>query len=517
MTLATLLLLSSLPAGTVQVGPARTYKTIQAGIDAAIEGDTIEVDAGDYPGTAVKITKSNLTLKGVGGRPHLSFSGNIPNDKGILVVEGETVHDLVIENLEISGAQGASGNAAAIRFQGKNLTVRDAYLHHSQNGILEGNALVTGSVVLVERSELAWNGVPDSGTEHNIYISASVQSFTLRYSYSHHAKEGHLVKSRALENHIIANRIMDEQPVSDNGSTDQSSALIDLPQGGRGYIIGNLLHKGVNTQNKNAAIWFAGENGANAPHEIYVVNNTYVSATGASTTAMVLAKRVGTAFVANNLTVGDGVTLLDFQPAEAAAGRVITVVNNYVDDALDKLTLFGGNLNAPADITYSAAGNQHILDPKLVNRAGFDWRLQPDSPAVNNGVAPGLAHGVDLTPVSQYTHPTAGETRPEDGPIDIGAYELLAGVPISEDETPNAENGGTTSDGTIITGPPPVAPAPPPQVATNNTNDILAGGASISGNCSEVGGASWLLVALAATLLGARARSRTRWYRASTL
>lgn len=515
MLLAVVLMAQTLPAGTVQVGPARTYKTIQAGIEAAVDGDTIAIDAGDYPNTAVKITKSNLTLKGVGGRPHLSFTGNIPNDKGILVVEVPTVHDLTIEGLEISGARGASGNAAAIRFQGKNLTVRDAYLHHSQNGILEGHGDVSGSVVLIERTELAFNGVADSGYEHNVYISSSVESFTLRYSYSHHAKEGHLVKSRAHNNFIIANRIMDELPVSDGGTTDQSSALIDLPQGGRGYIIGNLLHKGSNSQNKNAAIWFARENGNNAPHELYVVNNTYVSATGVSTTSLILAARAGVAFVANNLGLGDGVTLLNFDPAESASGRVFTVVNNYVDDALGQITLFDGATSAPTDIDYSYSGNQHILDAKLVNRAGFDWHLAADSPAINNGVDPGSAHGVDLSPVAQYLHPTTGETRPQAGPLDVGAYEAQAGTPIADEPPSPMEE---PDDGGTITGPPnPNPPAAPPPEAAENTDDMLAEGAQVGGVCAEVGASSWLAIGALAAILALRARSRRRWYRASTL
>ncbi|HSI03080.1 MAG TPA: choice-of-anchor Q domain-containing protein, partial [Myxococcota bacterium] len=338
--------------------------------------------------------------------------------------------------------------------------------------------------------------------------------FTLRYSYSHHAKEGHLVKSRALNNFIIANRIMDELPVADGGTMDQSSALIDLPQGGRGYIIGNLLHKGSNSQNKNAAIWFARENGNNAPHELYVVNNTYVSATALASTAMILAARVGIAFVANNLGLGDGVTLLNFDPAESAAGRVFTVVNNYVDDALGQITLFDGATSAPADITYSYSGNQHILDAKLVNRAGFDWRLDTGSPAINNGVDPGSAHGVDLSPVAQYLHPTTGETRPQAGPLDIGAYEAQAGTPIvDEPATPTQED-----DDGIITGPPnPNTPPPPPPEAAENTDDMLAGGARIDGVCTEVGGSSWLAIGVLAAILALRARSRKRWYHSSTL
>jgi hypothetical protein len=506
MPLVTMLITSILLAGTVQIGPSRTYKTIQEGVDAAVDGDVVEIDAGDYPGTAVKIATSNLTLKGVGGRPHLTYSGNNPNDKGILVVEDATVHDLVLENLEISGATGASGNAASVRFQGKNLTVRDCYLHHSQNGILEGNGAVTGSVVLVEQSELAFNGIPDSGTEHNMYISASVQTFTLRFSYSHHAKEGHLVKSRAQETYILANRLMDELPVLDGGSTDQSSALIDLPQGGRAFVVGNLLHKGSNTQNKNAAIWYGGENGDNAPHELYVVNNTHVSDTGFATTAMILAKRGAVIFAANNLVMGDGVTILDFQPLDSAADRIFTIANNLVDDALDKLTLFSGSVIATADVTYTASSNQTIADAKLVNRASFDWHLLADSPAIDKGIDPGTSLGFDLTPAFQYVHPVTSEARPEVGPLDAGAYEYGTATPTTSQPPSSNPDGGT------ITGPPnPNTPPPPPPPAADKTDQSLANGASILGSCAGVG-AEWsvvLLVLLVRLVLARRRSSKT--------
>ena len=41
----------------------------------------------------------------------------------------------------------------------------------------------------------------------------------------------------------------------------------------------------------------------------------------------------------------------------------------------------------------------------------------------SQSVSPGLAGSFDLTPVFQYVHPTGREPRPDDGAIDIGAYE----------------------------------------------------------------------------------------------
>src|SRR3954469_6092433 len=96
-----------------------------------------------------------------------------------------------------------------------------------------------------------------------------VRSFTLRYSYSHGAKVGHEVKSRALTNYILYNRITDEQ-----GGT--ASYGIDLPNGGTAYIIGNIMQKSAQSGN-SARIAFAAEGGSNPAQQLYVVNNTMVS------------------------------------------------------------------------------------------------------------------------------------------------------------------------------------------------------------------------------------------------
>ena len=95
------------------------------------------------------------------------------------------------------------------------------------------------------------------------------KKFTLRWSSSHHAKVGHLVKSRADENHILYNRLMDE-------ADGTSSYAINLPNGGTSYVIGNLVQQGPQTQ--NAAILAYGEEGTTNPKaDLYVVNNTFVN------------------------------------------------------------------------------------------------------------------------------------------------------------------------------------------------------------------------------------------------
>jgi hypothetical protein len=82
--------------------------------------------------------------------------------------------------------------------------------------------------ILIERSVFAHNGAGD-GQSHNIYIGR-IRTFTLRFSHSHDSVSGHGVKSCARINRIEYNRLTDE----DDGN---SSNLIDLPDGGYGYVV----------------------------------------------------------------------------------------------------------------------------------------------------------------------------------------------------------------------------------------------------------------------------------------
>ena len=175
-------------------------------------------------------TQSNLTIRGVGGRPHLDAAGAVAEGKGIWVIKG---HHTTIENIEFSGAAVEDGNGAAIRQEGRGLTVRHCYFHHSQEGILTGAD--PDSEILIEYSEFSHHGFHD-GKSHNMYIGA-VKKFTIRFSYVHHAQVGHNVKSRARETLVLYNRIMDE-------ADGNSSYAVDIPNGGRAYLIGNLIQHG---------------------------------------------------------------------------------------------------------------------------------------------------------------------------------------------------------------------------------------------------------------------------------
>ncbi len=366
---------------TLRVGPGATYVTPCQAVAAAADGDTIEIDAaGVYDGDVCAIARSRLTLRGVNGRAHIDAAGKNAGGKGIWVIQGD---DTVVEGIEFSGATVPDQNGAGIRQEGTNLTIRNCYFHDNEDGILTNAD--PNSEILIETSEFARNGYGD-GYSHNLYIG-NIKRFTLRYCYSHSAKVGHLVKSRAQQNFILYNRL--------TGEADGSESYeINLPNAGSSYVIGNLVQQGPTTQN-SALLDYGSEGPSNPGQDLYVINNTFVN--------------------------------------ERSGGAVFVSINTAVTvPAIIKNNIFMGSGTPVSQTGAVVANNFSAGDPGLVDAAHFDYHLSPGSPCVEAGTDPGsTSAGVSLVPIAQYVHPASFEGRTTVGTIDLGAYELngAAGAP----------------------------------------------------------------------------------------
>jgi len=363
------------PANILRVGPGRAYATPSAAAAAANDGDVIEIDNGDYLDDVVVWRNNNLVLRGIGGRAHMKATQIIPytsgndreNGMGIWVTRGSNI---TVENIEFSGARVPDENGAGIRVIGPDLTVCNAYFHDNENGILGGAGTLT-----IEYSEFNHNGLGDYGRTHNIYVDGG-NKLIFRHNYSHHAYIGHNLKSRASENYVLYNRIMDEVD-------GQSSYAIDIPNGGLSYIIGNLIQQGTQTDNYSVVAYGAEGLLAGRTHNLYVANNTIVNDYGSG-------------------------RFLDIDTGTASA----KIINNIFTG--------GGNIKrGPGDLLT----NLETSDAGLVNIDGFDYRLLASSAARDAGSNPGFGDGMDLTPAYQYVHNSMRETRDKDSDIDIGAYE----------------------------------------------------------------------------------------------
>lgn len=411
-----LMLISLAEAAVRSVGPGQPYATPCQAIAAAQDGDTIEIDAaGSYNGDVCAITKNNLVIRGVNGRAKIDAAGRYAWGKGIWVVAGDNT---VIENIEFSGAKVPDRNGAGIRLDKGNLTVRNCVFHHNENGILGGSY----GRVLIEHSEFYDNGYGD-GLSHNIYITAGVAEFTLRYSASRRANVGHLVKSRAARNYILYNRLTQEDGTG--------SYEIDLPNAGLAYVIGNVIQQSGSTQNRGMLSYgFEGLSTA-APNQLYVVNNTFVSTRPAGATFVQVASSVtAQPVVRNNIFSGSG--SFTFPAGAQMAGNV-------------------------------SSGDMGFLDP-----VRYDYRISNLSAALNAGVDPGSGQGFPLRPAMQYHHPLCAVVRQDVGPIDAGAFEY-----------------GTPESSPVCAGPvqPPPPPAPELSAFTVSSSSVVSGG-SLTANVS---------------------------------
>ncbi len=360
-----------------------TYSTVKAAYDAAISGDTLEIESGTYTGSEgwVVIYKNNLTLRGVGPtRPVLDANGGATANKGILVVYAA---NLTVENLELANAYIPASvglNAAGIRYQPGSspalLTVRNCYFHHNQNGILGGEG--SGTDIVLENCEFYRNGAGD-GYSHNMYISTA-RSFTLKNCYVHDALYGHEVKTRAATNYILYNRISNE--------TGSAARELQLANGGTAYVIGNVIVQG---NGGNSQIITYGDEGSHPNPYLYIINNTIVNRRWNGAQFIYNAKSNSTALYQNNI----------FQLLRG-----------------NETIISGPGTQVSNLVTYDAG---------FVDMNGYDFRLTAASTgAINMGTAPGFGYNsVDLTPVEQYVHPYSQEARPGDGVIDIGAYEYI--------------------------------------------------------------------------------------------
>lgn len=355
-----------LDARILKVGPGRTY-SIPSDVAAIVaDGDTIQIDAGEYIGDASVWYPDNLYIHGVGGYAHIRANGVYAQGKGTWVIKG---NNTTVENIEFSEASVPDENGAGIRQDGGTIRIRNCYFHNNENGILGGDG---GGKMIIEYCEFGYNGFGD-GYTHNMYISGP-DTFILRYSYSHHAKIGHNLKSRAKVNFIEYNRIMDEEQGT-------ASYAIDIPNGGLTYIIGNLIQQGPNTDN-STIISYGAEGLSNPNSNLYMINNTVVNDRGSGN--FVYVQSGAEATIQNNIF--------------AKSGTVLSGTGNLVTNLVTN-------------------------DPGLNDIANFDYRLTSNSSAINSGSNPGYGNDYNLSPIYQYVHVADKEERPLDDKIDIGAYE----------------------------------------------------------------------------------------------
>lgn len=358
----------------IYIGPTREYKTAKDAQTAIQDGFIIQIDEGTYDDVTTW-TSNNITIRGEGKVIYDLKGKNISNRKAIWVIQG---NNITIENIEFIGAAVGDRNGAGVRYEGNGkLTVKNCYFHHNEDGILTGNK-GTEDITIIG-CEFHDHGKSNGGFSHNIYIGEGAK-FTMINSYSHDAYEGHDVKTRADENYILYNRIVDH---NDWNTDKASSYLIDLPEGGLSFIIGNEFHQSIKASNP-AAISYAKENLKGPIQRLYMINNTFVNSK------------------TNNST------LINF-----GGNPEINIQNNIIN-----------NFTNISNGSYTGILDNNENNPTFIDKDNMNYELKADSSGVNMGITLSTEDSMNLIPISEYSHPKTLINRIIKDKIDIGAHEL---------------------------------------------------------------------------------------------
>ena len=229
-------LLSPAQAATLVVGPERQPASFAEVLGRAKDGDEIVVLPGIYKGVTAVIEQKRLTIRGRGQRPVFIYDGKLAEGRAIFVVKDG---DVRLENLEFRGARASGANAAGVRFEKGRLEVVRCGFFDNEHGLVTANTRDAELTIL--ESEFARAPKEVGGLNHLLYVG-TIASFTLTGSRLHGGFEGHLLKSRAKENHILYNMIRD-------GSEGEASYEVDLPNGGLATLIGNVISQSPRSQN----------------------------------------------------------------------------------------------------------------------------------------------------------------------------------------------------------------------------------------------------------------------------
>jgi len=359
----------------LRVVPGQPLLSLSETARAARDGDTIEVESGDYAGDVSAWPQSDLTIRGVGIRPRLLADGKSAEGKAIMVIKGKRVR---IENLEFRGARVRDRNGAGIRLESGPLTVSSCAFVDNENGILAGN--VSTIEIAIDGSVFDGNGNAE-GSAHNLYVGTVARLEVVGCLFSR-ARVGHLLKSRAAVNSVRYSRMSCEDGTS--------SYELEFPNGGRTTVLGNLIQQGPASENMTI-ISYGAEGYRGPDNSLSLAFNTIVNDRPQGGVFLRVAKGADHVTLANNLLVGPG-------------------------------TL---SVEAPLD----SRGNMEVARKEFADPSRFDYRLRAKSPVVGQAGFRGAGNGTIEAPLREYVHEAMScplERMSALTPLSPGAFQRLA-------------------------------------------------------------------------------------------
>lgn len=224
------------------------------------------------------------------------FDGETCEGKAALVLRGvgSTVDGIVFRNMRVP-----DGNGAGIRIELGDLTVTNSMFLDSQEGILGATDQPTR--IRIDRSTFSGLGQCDETPDcaHSIYL-ANTGTISVTNSRFERGRGGHYVKLRSPMVSITTNSFDDTQGRKTN-------YMIDLPEGARGRIAGNVFVQGRNKENWSGLIVVAAEARKYRSGGLVVEGNTASLAPGQDKNPAFLANVSGERLALGENRLGAGI------------------------------------------------------------------------------------------------------------------------------------------------------------------------------------------------------------------
>lgn len=358
LALLTVCLISRVCAANLVVEPTGGAASLTQALEAARDGDVIDIMPGDYKAQSLALPPKHITLRGVGQRPVLRSDGKPVAGRGIWVVDGG---DITVENIEFRGARSIDADGAGIHLEHGRLHVVNCGFFDDEHGIQTGN--VADAELTIDNSVFGEAPQIVGGLAHLLNVGR-IARLAVSGSRFQSGFEGHLVKSRARETRLSYNLI-------DDGPNGQASYEVDLPDGGQAWLIGNVFGQSADGRNP-VVVAFGAENRSWDKNALYLSHNTFINRGWMPAWFLRVFRdhlpESTPVYAINNLVVGFGV--------------------------------FSWGATGEFD------GNAHARTSSLVDLDTLALEVAPGSSLHGSGVDPRQIGGQDLSPKAEFTLPS---------------------------------------------------------------------------------------------------------------
>ena len=443
-------------AATINVGPGQTYTTIQAGIDAAANGDTVLVAPGtyneniDFMGKAITVTSS-------GGAAATIIDGG-SNGPAVTFKSGETAA-AVISGFTIQHG-GELGWVTTIGDYGiGNIYVLNSSPTILNNTITLGNCWgieTSWSAATIENNTISQTQDPDGDCSFG--GGAAIIVWGGINGYNANGINSGVILGNTIENNV-------ESGLEDAGGNGGAGIAV---WGGAPLIKNNIIRNNASPGGSGGAINFVNSRGT-----VIAQNLIYGNSAGCGGGA--IATDGDGLYVFNN-TIVDNVGAADAGFSECASiAQIYPSPDTYGTDNPSEVfinNIIAGSTSYPAvncswfeapslstqptfenNILYNAGGpffgsycidvsqqdNNIAADPQFVNQSENNYHLQSTSPAIDSGQNSVLQTFMTQTGTT-WTTDFDGNPRVQNATgkgciIDMGAYEVhgaLSNCGVSE-------------------------------------------------------------------------------------